>query len=279
MLLLDGLHLRSIEVLPWPERLNETFPFTVPVLRSLGKLVLRTPITFLVGENGSGKSTLLEAVACTAGSTTVGAENAAGDPSLSAVHELSKYIRLVWTKRTHKGFYLRAEDFFGYARRMAAVRVELEQDLHTAAEELRGHSLLAQMMGVTPYKQELGAMRQRYGEGLDSQSHGESFLLLFQQRFIPGGLYLLDEPEAPLSPLRQMALLAILKKMVAQEAQFLIATHSPILMAMPGAQILNLEGGKIEPADYESLEHVRLTRDFLNNPQAYLRRLEEDDES
>ncbi len=276
---MDGLHLRSIEVLPWPERLDETFPFTVPVLRSLGKLVLRVPITFLVGENGSGKSTLLEAVACTAGSTTVGAENAAGDPSLTAVRELSQYIRLVWTKRTHKGFYLRAEDFFGYARRMAAVRVELEQDLHTAAEELRGHSLLAQMMGVAPYKQELGAMRQRYGAGLDSQSHGESFLLLFQQRFIPGGLYLLDEPEAPLSPLRQLALLAILKKMVAQEAQFLIATHSPILMAMPGAQILNLEDGKVEPADYESLEHVRLTRDFLNNPQAYLRRLEEDDES
>jgi predicted ATPase len=275
---LDGLHLRSIECLPWPERLDGTFPFTVAVMRSLGKLVLQAPITFLVGENGSGKSTLLEAVACAAGTITIGAENAAADPSLSAVRQLAQYIRLVWTKRTHRGFYLRAEDFFGYARRMAAVRVQLEQDFQAAEEELRGHSILAQMMGVMPYQQELGALRRRYGEGLDSQSHGESFLLLFQQRFVPGGLYLLDEPEAPLSPLRQLALLAILKKMVAQDAQFMIATHSPILMAMPGAQILNLEGGKVEPAAYESLEHVRLTRDFLNNPQAYLRRLEESDE-
>ncbi len=273
-----GLQLRSIEILPWPERINETFPFSVPVIRSLGKLTFLASVTLLVGENGSGKSTLLEALACAAGSITVGAENAAGDPSLSAVRELAQYVRLVWTKRTRKGFYLRAEDFFGYARRMAAARVELEKDFHSAQEELRGHSLLAQAMGVMPYQHELGDMRRRYGEGLDSQSHGESFLLLFQQRFIPGGLYLLDEPEAPLSPLRQIALLAILKKMVAQEAQFIISTHSPILMAMPGAQILNLEGGRIQPAAYESLEHVRLTRDFLNNPQLYLRHLEGDDE-
>jgi len=271
---LPGNQLRSLEIHPWPERLDNRFPFSVPVMRSLGKLEFTAPVTFLVGENGTGKSTLLEALACAVGSITVGAESLARDPSLSAVRELAQYIRLVWTKRTRKGFYLRAEDFFGYARRMATVRTELEQDLHTAREETRGRSLLAQEMAVMPYKTELGAMRRRYGEGLDSQSHGESFLLLFQERFVPAGLYLLDEPEAPLSPVRQLALLALLQKMVAEQAQFIIATHSPILMAYPGALILNFEGGVVKQTPYDELDHVRLTRDFLNNPAAFLRELD-----
>lgn len=274
-----GLHLRSIETEPWPERLDGLFPFSVPVIRSLGRLELTAPVTILVGENGTGKSTILESIACAAGMITVGAENVGRDVSLSLVRELSRYIRLVWTKRTRKGFYLRAEDFFGFARRMVEIRAGLEADMRTAEEETRDRSLLAQEMAVMPYRTELGDMRRRYGEGLDNQSHGESFLLLFQQRFIPGGLYLLDEPEAPLSPVRQLAFLAILKKMVVQQAQFIISTHSPILMAFPGAQILNLEGGKIQSTVYEDLEHVRLTRDFLNNPQSYLRRLEAEDES
>jgi predicted ATPase len=273
-----GTQLRSIEVTPWPERLNGRFPFNIPAVRALGRLELEAPVTFLVGENGSGKSTLLEAVACAAKAVTVGAESVHSDPSLSAARELAQYLRLVWSRRSHRGFFLRAEDFFGYARRMAGARLELEEDLRQAEIELRDHSPLAQEMGTAPYRNELGAMRRRYGEGLDSQSHGESFLLLFQQRFVPGGLYLLDEPEAPLSPLRQIALLKMLKIMAEQEAQFIIATHSPILMALPGARILNLEGGQVRPAVYEELEHVRLTRDFLNHPQLYLRRLEDDDD-
>ena len=120
---------------------------------------------------------------------------------------------------------------------------------------------------------ELESMQSRYGEGLDTQSHGESFLALFQARFVPGGLYLLDEPEAPLSPLRQLALLSAIKEMVGQDAQFIIATHSPILMAYPGAVILSFDQTPIGAVSYQSLEHVNLMRDFLNDPQAYLRHL------
>ena len=123
------------------------------------------------------------------------------------------------------------------------------------------------------YSRELGDMRQRYGEGLDIRSHGESFLALFQSRFVPDGLYLLDEPEAPLSPLRQLALIAAIKDMVSQNGQFIIATHSPILMAYPAAVILNFDGGEIHPAKYTDLEHVRLMRDFLQNPELFLRNL------
>ncbi|HBX69758.1 MAG TPA: hypothetical protein DEH25_10390 [Chloroflexi bacterium] len=124
-----------------------------------------------------------------------------------------------------------------------------------------------------PYASELNALQQRYGEGLDVHSHGESYLELFQARFVPGGLYLLDEPEAALSPLRQLGFLSLLKEMVAREAQFIIATHSPILMAYPEAEILSFDHAPLKNVRWESLEHVSLTRDFLNNPDSFLHHL------
>jgi len=117
------------------------------------------------------------------------------------------------------------------------------------------------------------ALANRYGEDADARSHGESFLQLFQSRFVPGGLYLLDEPEAPLSPQRQLALLAMLKGMAAQDSQFVVATHSPILMALPGADILSFDQPPVRRIAYEEVEQVSLTRDFLNNPEAFLRHL------
>jgi len=242
------------------------------------ELVFDTPVTFLVGENGSGKSTLLETLACAVGSITVGAEPVNRDPSLAPMRSLAQYLRLVWQKRTRKGFYLRAEDFFGFARRIGQIQNGLREDLAAVDEEYQGRSDYAKSLAKMPYRGELGALQRSYGAGLDSRSHGESFLQLFQARFVPGGLYLLDEPEAPLSPVRQLSLLAILKKMVAEQAQFIIATHSPILMAYPGAGILNFEDGKIHPDVYENLDHVNLTRDFLNHPEVFLRLLEDEDE-
>ncbi|HAZ44940.1 MAG TPA: hypothetical protein DCZ55_10825, partial [Cyanobacteria bacterium UBA11371] len=108
---------------------------------------------------------------------------------------------------------------------------------------------------------------------LDANSHGESFLKLFQSRFVPGGLYLLDEPEAPLSPLRQLAFLSMLKDMVNQDSQFIIATHSPILMAFPQASILSFDSYPVKEVPYDQLEQVTLTKAFLNNPESYLRHL------
>jgi predicted ATPase len=113
-----------------------------------------------------------------------------------------------------------------------------------------------------------------YGDDLDAYSHGESYFTLFQARFRPGGLYLLDEPEAPLSPLRQIALLSMLKGMIEEGgAQFIIATHSPILMAYPGAAILSFDGGALHPVAYAEVEHVAVTRAFLQSPERFLRHL------
>lgn len=264
------IHLKSLRLNLWQNQEREEYPFNLPVVKSLDELLFTTPVTFLVGENGSGKSTLMEAMACAAGLVAVGSENLRTDPSLAAARKLAGQMRLAWSKRTHKGFFLRAEDFFGYAKKMAQLRQELWEDYQAVEGEYRGRSKMAADLARMPYAHELNDLKRRYGEGLDACSHGESFMTLFQSRFVPDGLYLLDEPEAPLSPIRQMAFLAALKRMVGENAQFIIATHSPIMMAYPGATLLSLDDKHIHPVEYESLEHVRLTRDFLNNPQAYL---------
>jgi predicted ATPase len=266
------LTLRSLELRPpaqWPSK----FPYSLGFLRDLPKIEFGSPITFLVGENGSGKSTFLEALACAAGSITVGSESVQTDPSLRAVRDFSAHLKLAWTKRTRRGFFMRAEDFFGYARKMAQIREDLEADLAGLDHEYQDRSPAAQSLVRLPYTREIGELQRSYGESLDSNSHGEAFFKLFQERFSGEGLYLLDEPEAPLSPTRQLSLIALLKQMVDQSGQFIIATHSPLLLAYPGAQILSFDGGRVHPVAYEDLEHVTVTRSFLNNPQAYLKYL------
>lgn len=270
------LLLRSIEI-KRAARLPDGFPFNVPAVQSFTRIDLASPVTFLVGENGSGKSTLLEAIACAVRSVTVGSESVETDPTLADIRRLSDMLRLSWSKKTRAGFFMRAEDFFGYARQMARLRQDMEEDLGRIDQEYEGRSRTARNLARMPYAREVGEMRRSYGAGLDANSHGEGFLKLFQRRFVGEGLYLIDEPEAPLSPTRQMSLLTLIKLMVDRGGQFLIATHSPIILAYPGAQILSFDGGRIEPAAYQDLEHVQVTRDFLNNPEAFLRVLLEDE--
>jgi predicted ATPase len=273
----QGLYLRSVAT----DRANglpDSFPFSVPAIGSLGRLDLTAPVTFLVGENGCGKSTLLEAIACAVGSITVGSESVDRDATLASIRVLARHLKLTWTVRTRRGFFMRAEDFFGYARKLAMAREELQRDLERAEEEAKGRSRTAQFYARAAFQGQIAALDERYARAggpseLDARSHGESFLDLFQSRFVPGGLYLLDEPEAPLSPVRQMSFLVLLKQMVQEDAQFIIATHSPILMAYPGAVILSMDGGKIEALEYDDLDHVRITRDFLNHRDSYLRSL------
>lgn len=268
-------HLRNVRVgVPATEAATR-FPFSVPAIRELlgRELTFTAPVTFLVGENGSGKSTLLEALACAARAVTVGSAPAEQDDSLSGARQLASVMRLSWARRTHRGFFLRSEDFFGYARRMQSIREDAENTLREldADQEL---SPTARAFARIPHASTVHAIRQRYGEGLDQVSHGESYFALFRSRMVPNGLYLLDEPEAPLSPTRQIGLLSLMKEQVEQHnAQFIIATHAPILMAYPGATILSFDGGTIHPVSFDAVEHVRLLRDFLHAPERFLRHI------
>ncbi len=268
MIPLRGLALERRRVRSWSE-----FPFDVPIVEGLKEMAFASPVTFLVGENGSGKSTFLEALALAADRVAVGAEDLAEDDSLSRLRPLAEALRLTWNRKTRRGFFLRAEDFFGYARRISRLVGEAESDLEAVDEEYRDRSEYARGLARSPHARTLAEIRSLYGEGLDAQSHGESFLKLFQSRLVPGGLYFLDEPEVPLSPLRQLALLALLRTAIDEGSQFVIATHSPILLALPGSEIWSCDEAPMAPAAWEDLEHVTLTRAFLNDPQAYLRRL------
>ena len=266
------LHLLEARLRPSSRR-RAGFPFDIPAVRSLGRLAFEAPVTMFVGENGSGKSTLLEALAIAARAVTAGSAEAAEDPSLEGVRALAGELQLSWATRTHRGFFLRAEDFFGYATRIARLRSELAAGLAAVDAEYADRPGLAHDLARTPYLRELGDLERRYGEGLDAQSHGESFLRFFQTRLVPRGTYFLDEPEAPLSPARQLAFLALLRQMVEADCQVVLATHSPILLAFPGAAIWSFDADPIARVAYESLEHVTLTRDFLTNPEAFLRHL------
>jgi predicted ATPase len=273
--MVDGPPLRAVARKPGAAWDGMEFPFSVPAIRALERLDLDVPVTFFVGENGSGKSTLLEGIAAAAGLPAVGAMDVARDGTLAAQRRLGDALRLEWSQRARRGFFLRAEDFFGFTKRLAQERAELQARMREVQSEYRAADRSPKALGLAlgPLGSSLADMEGRYGADLDANSHGQSFLKLFQTRFVPGGLHLLDEPEAPLSPQSQLALLALLTDMVAQQAQFIIATHSPIVLAFPGARIYSFDHLPARVVPYEELDHVALTRDFLNAPERYLRRL------
>lgn len=263
------IQLRSVDLREGASE-REDFPFTLPLVQRFERVDFETSVTLLVGENAAGKSTFLEALASAVGSITVGREEVGRDESLGPAHALGRQMRLTWNRKTRKGFFLRAEDFFNYVRRLQRLRSEHEEIAEGFEEELSGYGLQLAKAAA------LGQARQiewRYGGDLDARSHGESFLTLFQARFQPGGLYLLDEPEAALSPTSQLGLIAMIKGMIDQQAQFVVATHSPMLMAFPGARILGFDEHPIRPLAYDDVAHVQLWRDFLRYPESFIERL------
>ncbi|MFW5713826.1 MAG: AAA family ATPase [Brevefilum sp.] len=242
-------------------------------MENLSAMKFTTPATMFVGENGTGKSSLLEALAIAAGSIAIGTEDVTRDVTLSSVQPLAERMKLVWNKRTRRGFFLRAEDFFGYIKRNRATRKSLADEVAKIEIEFKDRSDYARTLAKTPIEASLKALDSRYGGDLGRFSHGESFLALFQSRFVPEGLYLLDEPEAALSPLSQLGVISMIKSMVEQGGQFIIATHSPILMAIPGSQLLNFDFSPPQPMEYDAVEHVKLYRSFLDSPDAYTSKL------
>jgi predicted ATPase len=249
------------------------FPFSVPSIATLERLDLDAPVTILVGENGTGKSTFLEALAIATGLPAVGSARPSSDPTLEPQRRLARYFHLSWRGRTHRGFFLRAEDFFGFQQGLARQRAEHQAELARIDVELAGASEHARRLARGPHASSIAAMTSTYGEDPDARSHGEAFLNLFARRISPGGLFLLDEPEAALSPQSQLGFLAMMRDALDTEAQFIVATHSPILMATPGARILTFDDAPVRATTFEALESVALVRDFLQAPERYLRRI------
>lgn len=231
-------YLRSIASIPDQfDRPNH--PFNVRSFTGGINLEFRTNVTFLVGENGSGKSTLLEAIAEICGFNPEGGNRNHSREVFAERSDLAQALRLSWSRRVTEGFFMRAESFYNFATYLDGV------------SNLRAYG----------------------GKSLHHQSHGESFLALFEHQF-EQGLYILDEPEAALSPQRQLSFLNIIHELEAPgHAQFIIATHSPILLAYPGAVLYGFGDDGIAEISYQDTDHYRLTRDFLNAPDRYFKHL------
>ena len=247
------------------------YPFNSPALTALERIDF-APVTIVVGENGSGKSTLLEALARLMRLPALGSADAGEDATLSAVQPLCDAMRPVFSRRPRTGMFLRAEDFFGYTRRISALEAEMRAELRRVEEEYASASAFTRGQARMAFAGSLYELERVHGRDPDARSHGESFVHMFAERIHDGGLYILDEPEAPLSPLRQLALIELIMKREAR-SQFIIATHSPMLMAYPGAAILSFDEAPARYVEYVELESVRLIRDFLNAPARYLSRL------
>lgn len=265
----------ALKSLRLPDHAPEAgFPLDLPLLASASELPLAPGVTVLVGENGSGKSTLLEALAVATEVPTAGSnDDAHADATLSPVLPLADGLRLVWTERSRRGLFLRAEDYFGYVQRQRRQVASLRHEAQRVAREAAGQHEGERLRRMAPFAGAAEAMDSRYQGDLDAKSHGQSFLAFCKGRLTGRGLYLLDEPEAALSPVSQLAFLALVKETVARGGQFVLATHSPVLMAYPGALLYQLEGANVRQVAYDDLEHVRTYREFLAGPEAFTRHL------
>jgi predicted ATPase len=249
--------LREIR-LPIDATRAQRYPFNVPTIAALRRLPLKSRVTFFVGENGTGKSTLLEAIALSAGLAYEGGTRNfrmaprpafLGESQEERIGELADALTLSWRLRPRDAFFLRAESFYN----------------------------------VVSYLEELGegAFRSYGGESLHTRSHGESFLTLLVEKFRGGGLYLIDEPEAALSAARQLALLARMRDLLNEDenTQFIIASHSPIVLSFPGATIYSFDHAPIRQLEYRSTDAYVITRRFLENPTRALGELFAGDEA
>lgn len=235
-------YLQSVTIAGEPE---EDYLLEVPAVRNLRSFSFQAPVTIFAGENGSGKSTLLEALAVLCGFNPEGGTR---NFNFSTKETHSSLYRCMRISRSipfpSGGFFLRAESYYN-----VATEIDRLKDAAPGGE---------------------GFMRYYGGRSLHHQSHGESFLSLVMNRFGGNSLYILDEPEAALSPSRQFSLLARIHELAQEKAQFVIATHSPILMACPGAEVYVISEEGIRKTPYEETEHFSLMKHFVNNPEHVL---------
>ncbi len=239
---MNALFIQQIRI-NWEQIDQRSYLRGIDAIRDLEQIPLTNPVTFFVGENGSGKSTLLEAIAVAYGFNPEGGTRNYNFSTYDSHSELCDAVRLTrGIRRAGWGYFLRAESFYNVA---------------TKEDE---------------YSRGPGGVPQHYHE----KSHGESFLQLVQNSFRPNGLYLLDEPEAALSPQRQLTLLMEIDRCARDGAQFIIATHSPILLVLPGAEILSFDDGAIHPCDYEDTDSYQVMSAFINHREQLLKRLLDD---
>jgi predicted ATPase len=244
------------------------FPFNIPAVRFARQIALDKKVTIFVGDNGSGKSTLLESIAYSLKVPLIGG-HIGSNASFEAAGLLQPYLDIRWRRQTSKGFFFRAEDFSDFVNSVERQRAKIRLQISELEGEV-DESIIQKMTESMNYA--LHATRKNYGEDMQAFSHGEAFLTILQTRIGDKGVFLLDEPEAALSPLKQLSLIAFILEILKKgNVQFLIATHSPILMGIPGAKLYEIREDGMPEVGYKETDHYRITKTFLDNPEVYLR--------
>lgn len=245
------------------------YPYDIPAIRFAKHIDLSNKITFIIGENGCGKSTLLESLACRLQLPHIdglGYEKKCFD----AAKRLLPYLELEWQMERSIGFFFRAEDFGDFINSAHRRDVDLHNQM-SLDDEIPEH-IIQQMKDSANYQ--LHRVRKDYGQELDSFSHGEAYMHIMHQMVNQRGIYLLDEPEASLSPAKQLSFIYFLQNHLQQfNSQFIIATHSPMLMAYPDATIYEVTENDMKKTLLEETEHYSITKMFLNNPKSFLKHL------
>ena len=261
----------SLRFRNFPEDDKDKFPWTLPLIQNLEELEFEKNISFFVGENGSGKSTLLEGIAAYTEVPLAGSLRLEDDESLAAANSLANYMYIRFKEKTHHGFFVRAEDFIGFARNIKKEIKALDAEIEEIKESFEGGDIDRALKTIEGEKKNY---IRRYSEDLEAMSHGEGFLKFFNSRITAKGLYLIDEPEAALSPTRQLSLLSLIKEKVEKTgAHFIIATHSPIIMSAPDSEVFYFQDGEITKVDYRETEHFQLTKMILENPEVIMKEL------
>ncbi len=250
---------------------SHPFPFNILAVKFARQIALDARVTIFAGDNGSGKSTLLESLAFYLKLPLIGGQ-IDSHAGFEAARLIKPYMEIEWQNQINKGFFFRAEDFSDFINGVERENNKIDANLR----ELKGQvddAIIERMRESMNYT--LFDMRRKYGENMQAFSHGEAYLKIIQTRIADKGIYLLDEPEAALSPLKQLSLIAfILDVLKGGKAQFIMATHSPILMGIPGATLYEIQEDNMQQVSYKETDHYRITKTFLDNPQYYLRHLE-----
>jgi predicted ATPase len=264
----------SLRFRNFPEDEKDKFPWTLPLIQNFDELEFEKNISFFVGENGSGKSTLLETIAAYTEVPLAGSFRLEDDESLAAANSLANYMYIRFKEKTRHGFFVRAEDFIGFARNIKKEIKALDAEIEEVKESFMGGDI---NMTLNTIEGEKNNYIKRYSKDLEAMSHGEGFLKFFTSRITAKGLYLIDEPEAALSPTRQLSLLSlIIEKVKNTGSHFIIATHSPIIMSVPNSEVFHFQDGKISKVDYKETEHYQLTKMILENPDSVMGELSQE---
>ncbi len=251
---------------------GDEYPFNIPSIQNTDFIEVSDKVTILVGDNGSGKSTLLQAIAYYNNSINVSSESLDSE-YYEDVAKLSKKIKINYNVKTRKGFFFSGEEFITYIHNLKKMKLGLLKDIAEIEEEFKGKSDYSKQLALGPLKGQLYELEDKYSGELRTKSHGEGFLTFFKSRMHQQGIYLLDEPETPLSATNQYQLLVLIHDLVREGSQVIIATHSPILMSIKGARIYDFTSDGIKQIEYDDIESVFFTKHFLNNKDNYLDKL------